>query len=81
MENHPFSFTPLQEVSDGILQGFAEQHLDISMRFVDLYRQPLQSPSRSRQHRLELVEQEAQAYQVLLEPELVDSAVLVDLQM
>ena len=49
----PFSFTPLQEVSDGILQDFVEQHLDISMRFVDLYLQLLRSPSRSRQHQLE----------------------------
>ena len=43
----PFSFTPLQEVSDGILQDFAEQHLDISMRFVDLYQLPLRNLSRN----------------------------------
>ena len=68
----PFSFTPLQEVSDEILQDFAEQHLDISMRFVDLYLQLLQSPSRIHQDQLELVVVEEQASQVLqeLEPEL-----------
>ena len=80
----PLKFTPLQEVSDGILQDFAEQHLDISMRSEDLYLQLLRSPSRSRQHQLELVELEVQAYLVLqeLEPVLVPvDSVVADLQM
>ena len=74
----PFSFTPLQEVSDGILQDFVEQHLDISMRSEDLYLQHLRSPSRSRQHQLELVELEVQAYLVLQELEPVLELVPVD---
>ena len=75
----PFSFTPLQEVFDEILQDFAGQHLDISMRFVDLYLQLLQSPSRSHQDQLELVVVEEQASQVL--QELVPELEAADLQM
>ena len=71
----PLKFTPLQEVSDGILQDFVEQHLDISMRSEDLYLQHLRSPSRSRQHQLEPVELEVQAYLVLQEPEFVPEPV------
>ena len=77
----PFKFTPLQEVSDGILQDFAEQHLDISMRFVDHGLQHHQSPSRNRQDQLESVAVEEQASQVLqeLEPVSEDSE-FADLQ-
>jgi len=78
----PFSFTPLREVSDGILQDSVEQHLDISMHSEDLYQQLLQSPSRSLQHQLEPVELEVQAYLVLQEPELeLVGFGIVDLQM
>jgi len=81
VKNHPFVFIPLQEVSDGILQDFAEQHLDISMRSVDHGLQHLQSPSRSRQHQLELVVVEEQASVVLQELELVlEDSGLADLQ-
>ena len=76
----PLKFTPLQEVSDGILQDFAEQHLDNAMRFVDLYLQLLQSPSKNRLDQLESVAVEVQASQVLQELEPVsedsESAVL-----
>ena len=43
----PLKFTPLQEVSDGILQDFAEQHLDISTHFVDHGLQHHQSLSKN----------------------------------
>ena len=71
----PLKFTPLQEVSDGILQDFAEQHLDISMHFVDHGLQHLQSLSKSLRDRLESVVVEEQASQVLqeLEPVSEDS--------
>ena len=76
----PLKFTPLQEVSDGILQDFAEQHLDISMHFVDHGLQHHQSLSRSLRDRLESVVVEEQASQVLQELEPVsedsESAVL-----
>jgi hypothetical protein len=76
----PLKFTPLQEVSDGILQGFAEQHLDISMHFVDHGLQHHQSPSRNHLDQMESVAVEVQASQVLQELEPVsedsESAVL-----
>ena len=78
----PFSFTPLQEVSDGILQDFAEQHLDISMHFVDHGLQHHQSPSRNHLDQLEFVAVEVQASQVLQELELEsEDSESADLQM
>ncbi len=78
----PLKFTPLQEVSDEILQGFVEQHLDISMHFVDHDLQHHRSPSRNHQHQLESVAVEVQASQVLQELELEsEDSEFADLQM